>query len=170
MTKDINMKAENDLFPLHKDVAAEDSVAWLFWQDPTFIGFAKIYKDRLEMQPGGPEPLDFVLLRDFRLFGPKGEWHVWRVSAEKLKGRFREAGQDNGQDFLKAPHLLWGTRIEQETIDDWTCVSEERGMRLWLPWKVKEDQPGSLQVRQIIGRDEETGLAGIIDAMLLMPE
>jgi hypothetical protein len=48
-------------------------------------------------------------------------------------------------------------------------VTEERGIRLWLPWTHNTTLPASLPVWHIVERDEE-GLAAIVDSMFLLPE
>lgn len=160
---------DQTLLALKRDVASSGREAWLFWQDPTFIGFAKVLDDRVDIQPEGPAGLEFALLRDFRLFGDAGEWHVWRTGQGRYAGRLRPAAPSPDFPCFDESHYLWGTAVcsETETVSGWTCVTEDRGMRIWLPWSPAGNVPPALKVRQFIDRDPDTGLAGIVDAMLM---
>ena len=163
---------ESALLNLKKDFCLPDEQALMLWQDPTFIGFVNILDNMVQIQPEGPKQLDFELLKDLRLFGSKGEWHIWKSYNEQYVGRLIIPQTCTEIDYIEEKHFLWGsdkcdTRAKEDT--DWSCVKEDRGMKLWLPWKQNSNLPAYLKVRQFVEQDEATGLAGIVDAMLLMP-
>ena len=65
------------------DVTEKD-LAWVLVQEPGFIGFGVVRSDDTNIlwppTPNKPKnSLDWwSLVSDLRLFGEKGEWHVWR--------------------------------------------------------------------------------------------
>jgi len=151
---------------LYQNVSSDSKEAWLLWQDPTFIGFIKIGIQDFNDQPNNPDDLDFSLLQDLRLVGPKGEWHIWRIADGTLKGRF--ISDSVPIDYIEEDYLLWGTdKANSSEHPGWTLVYEERGMKLWLPWESTE-LPAKIKVRHLIKQDEASGLAAIMDSMLKM--
>jgi CRISPR-associated protein (TIGR03984 family) len=171
--------AEPTFVALRSKAADPGSEAWLFWQAPTFIGFAKVPSGASESPKWQPEALsanslDFTLVEDFRLFGPKGEWHFWRTASGSLKGRFRANSGQAGEDEYDETYLLWGAVVDKEASGKhpgWSCLTEERrGMRIWLPRKQVGSLPAKVSVRHFINRDPKSSLAGIVDSMILLIE
>lgn len=176
------------------------NAAWVLVQEPGFIGFGVVspkdicwppYKQS-ECEPDW-EP-DWELMSDLRLFGEKGEWHVWRDWDGKHYARlleFNEKGEWNiwlgtekdqhtcpeksGKkvDTITEHHALWGSNVKPET-PPWIKIVEDRGAEIWLPLQgqVKDsknntDLPLRLKIKQIVGYDPKYHLAGIIDAALV---
>ena len=148
------------------DVTAEEA-AWVFLQEPGFIGFGVVMKNDICFPPGVSP--DWQLTSDLRLFGEKGEWHVWRDWDGKHYGRFLKLNEID--DALTEYHFLWGTK--KVDIDDgtWIKVVEKRGAEIWLPLASEElqdsDLPLRLKLKQIVDYDTKSHLAGITDAALI---
>ena len=168
--------------------------AWVLVQEPGFIGFGVVSTDKICWpKPSNWEPC-WELVSDLRLFGEKGEWHVWRDWDGKHYARLLEfdvedekhvwipcnrENQDNPEksrkkrEALTEYHALWGTEVKPGK-SCWIKVVEDRGAEIWLPLQgqVKNDKQNSnlpvrLKLKQIVGYDPKYHLAGIIDAALV---
>jgi len=111
---------------------------------------------------------------DIRVFASTGEWHAWNLGGGQWAARYWKPG-DHGKDLLLSRELpLWGSRIEKEEKDGWACISEASGAQVWVPRTVAIENAGGgrnrplaiLEAVEIIGFQEDTGLAGIIDFAL----
>ena len=145
----------------------ESEAAWLFLQEPGFIGFGVVQKDKI-CWPPSVQP-DWERVNDLRLFGERGEWHVWEYWNREWQSRLLEF--ENINDSLTEYHALWGSDVEPDT-PPWVKLVEERGSEIWLPLKLKtEDLPLRLKLKQVVGYDDGTDksshLAGIVDAALV---
>ena len=149
-------------------VTAKDA-AWVFLQEPGFIGFGVVMQHDICFPPD--VNLDWSLTSDLRLFGEKGEWHVWRDWDGKHYARLLEL--DKIKDALTEYHFLWGTKKEDTYTPPWIKVVEDRGAEIWLPladdkYRLKDsDLPLRLKLKQIVGYDSNSHLAGITDAALI---
>lgn len=153
------------------DISDENAAAWILLQEPGFIGFGAVYRDKI-CWPQHAKPLDWARIRDLRLFGEKGEWHVWPHWNGGWKSRLLKL--DAPPDYLTEYHVLWGTEVVKCKEFPWIKLSEERGTEIWLPLqkRVKEkDLPLRLKIKQVIGYDDKgdnsSHLAGIVDAALV---
>lgn len=146
------------------DVTTENKAAWILLQEPGFIGFGVVQGNKI-CWPPDVEP-DWEHVSDLRLFGEKGEWHVWRHWNGDWKSRLR--GSQNIKNALTEYHALWGNDVESDTRP-WVKLVEERGIEIWLPLAelTKEDLPLRLKLKQIVDYDPESYLAGITDAVLV---
>ena len=148
------------------DVTSKD-MAWVLLQEPGFIGFGVVMKNDICFPPG-VEP-DWTLTSDLRLFGERGEWHVWRDWDGKHYARLIKLDEMN--DALTEYHLLWGTQLEKTDIHPWIKVVEDRGAEIWLPLACEgledSDLPLRLKLKQIVDYDPDYYLAGITDAALI---
>ena len=148
----------------------EDKAAWILLQEPGFIGFGVVQKDKICLPPG-VQP-DWTRINDLRLFGEKGEWHVWEHWNGNWQSRLLEL--ENINDALTEFHVLWGNDVKPDT-PPWVKLVEDRGSEIWLPLgekTLKEDAlPFRLKLKQVVGYNDETDgnshLAGIIDAALV---
>lgn len=153
------------------------NAAWVLVQEPGFIGFGVVQSKDIWWPPykqSDWEP-DWQLTSDLRLFGEKGEWHVWRDWDGKHYARLFELRNINENDALTEYHALWGTRVECGK-SSWIKLVEDRGAEIWIP-PVKElsltdnDLPLRLKIKQVIGYDDKgdnsSHLAGIVDAALV---
>ena len=150
------------------DVTEEKS-AWALIQEPGFIGFGVVQSDKIGWPPKIPENSpDWTLTSDLRLFGEKGEWHVWRDWDGKHYGRLLEFQNIDDNDTLTEYHALWGNEVKCGP-STWIKLVEERGTEIWLPLKglADSDLPVRLKLKQIVGYDPESHLAGITDAVLV---
>lgn len=148
--------------------------AWVLVQEPGFIGFGVVSPKEICWPPykeSGWEP-DWELVSDLRLFGEKGEWHVWRDWDGNHYARLLEL--DNIDDAFTEYHFLWGTKKVDSKTPPWIKVVEDRGAEIWLPLQgqVKDskndsDLPLRLKIKQIVGYDSKYHLAGITDAALI---
>ena len=133
------------------------NTAWVLVQEPGFIGFGVVspndicwppYKESESEKESEWKP-DWELVSDLRLFGEKGEWHVWRDWDGKHYARLLEFdvedekhvwidcnGNDQGnsekyrkkREALTEYHALWGTRLECAK-PPWIKLVEDRGDR-----------------------------------------
>ena len=152
------------------DISDENLAAWILIQEPGFIGFGAVYQDKI-CWPRHAKPLDWERIRDIRLFGEKGEWHVWPHWNGGWKSRLLKL--DELQDHLTEFHVLWGTEVKCQEYP-WIKLSEKRGAEIWLPLlgQVEEkDLPLRLKLKQKIDYDDKdensSYLAGIVDAALI---
>ena len=174
----------------------DKTTAWILLQEPGFIGFGVVRQDKI-FWPPYPEcwKPDWVRVSDLRLFGEKGEWHVWLDWERKHQCRLLEfddkdkwyiwlgwdgkdqcCPQKQGEetDILPEYHALWGTKVESSDTPPWIKLTEARGTEIWLPLKgqVKDNEKNTepllrLKLKQVVGYDPEYHLAGIIDAALV---
>lgn len=152
------------------DISDENPSAWVLLQEPGFIGFGAVSPDKI-CWPQHAEPLDWARIRDIRLFGEKGEWHVWPHWNGGWKSRLLKL--DNHQDHLTEYHVLWGTEVKCKEFP-WIKLSEKRGTEIWLPLQgqvEKKDLPLRLKLKQVVDYDDKADnsshLAGIVDAALV---
>ena len=151
----------------HLCKVTDRETAWVLLQEPGFIGFGVVLSDKI-CWPPSVQP-DWTRVSDLRLFGEKGEWHVWSHWEGSWQSRLLKLENILETDALTEYHVLWGTQI-QSRIPPWVALVEERGTEIWLPLKEKlqnADLPLRLKVKQVIGYDQEYGLAGITDAALV---
>ncbi len=158
----------------HLDKVTAKDAAWVFLQEPGFIGFGVVMKNDICFPPIVEEP-DWILTSDLRLFGEKGEWHVWRDWDGKHYARLLEL--ENINDALTEYHFLWGTKKVETDTPPWIKLVEDRGAEIWLPLQgqVKNEEnnnnnnnlPLRLKLKQVIDYDCKYHLAGIVDAALV---
>ena len=156
------------------DVTKEE-FAWVLVQEPGFIGFGVVQSAKIWWPPNIPENSpDWALTSDLRLFGEKGEWHVWRDWDGKHYARLLELKDINEDNSLTEYHVLWGTKKVGTNTPPWIKLVEDRGTEIWLPLQgqVKNDKKNSnlplrLKLKQVIDYDRKYHLAGIVDAALV---
>lgn len=162
---------ESWVYQRFSNVTDEDA-AWVLLQEPGFIGFGVVREDNIVWPPNKPKNSpDWCLASDLRLFGEKGEWHVWRDWDGKHYARLLKT--DEMTDALTEHHFLWGRKKVDINNGPWIKVVEEgRGAEIWLPLaseklNEKSDLPLRLKLKQIVKYDPEYHLAGITDAALI---
>ena len=156
-----------ELICKHRCDVTDNAAAWILLQEPGFIGFGAVYQDKI-CWPQHAEPLDWARIRDLRLFGEKGEWHVWQDWNGGWKSRLLKL--EDIDDALTEYHVLWGTEKVESDTKPWVKLVEGRGAEIWLPLsdlKEKPDLPLRLKLKQIIDYDPKYHLAGIVDAALI---
>ena len=170
------------------------NATWILVQEPGFIGFGVVSPKNICWPPykeSGWEP-DWKLVSDLRLFGGKGEWHVWRDWDRKHRSRLLKFDEKNEQyvwipcngenqdnpkkleekrEALTEYHALWGTEVACGK-SSWIKLVEDRGAEIWIPpleeTELKDaDLPLRLKLKQVIDYDPKYHLAGIVDAALL---
>ena len=145
----------------------DEQAAWVLLQEPGFIGFGVVQKDKICWPPSA-QP-DWTRVSDLRLFGEKGEWHVWPVWNGTWQSRLRTS--ENMTDVLTEYHVLWGTKVQPDTSPSpWVRLVEDRGTEIWLPLENLQDRdlPLRLKLKQVIDYEEDkSALAGIVDAALV---
>ena len=163
-------KLNEKLVCSHLCDVTKKGTAWILLQEPGFIGFGAVYKDKI-CWPPYIEQLDWARIRDIRLFGEKGEWHVWPHWNGGWQSRLLKL--DNLQEHLTEYHVLWGTEVKCKDFP-WIKLSEKRGAEIWLPLqgqvkdsKNNSDLPLRLKLKQVVDYDPEYHLAGIVDAALV---
>ena len=149
----------------------KEKMAWVLLQEPGFIGFGVVQSKNIWWPPykqSGWEP-DWGLASDLRLFGEKGEWHVWRDWDGKHYARLLEFHKLNDDNSLTEYHFLWGTKTVETDTPLWIRLVEDRGAEIWLPLKDLQDDdlPLRLKLKQIVDYAPETHLAGITDAVIV---
>ncbi|RKU34898.1 hypothetical protein C6496_18710 [Candidatus Poribacteria bacterium] len=166
MLKKKHTELNEALICRHLHDVTENETTWILLQEPGFIGFGVVQSDEI-CWPPDVEP-DWDRVSDLRLFGEKGEWHVWQNWGGGWQSRLLEL--KNIEDALTEYHVLWGSDVEPDT-HPWIKLVEDRGAEIWLPLAdsnlEKPDLPLRLKLKQIIDYDPKTHLAGIIDAALV---
>ena len=119
----------------------------------------------ITLPPKSPvSSVDWDYFWDVRMFGSQGEWHAWRHEPGRWQARALLTADLS--DPVPRDQVLWGARVEVH-VDGWTCCSEANGVRLWLPFHVEKHQlPVLLRTYHVVGCEEDTGVAGFVDAML----
>lgn len=170
MPNNEHTELNEELICKHRCDVTDNTAAWILLQEPGFIGFGAVYQDKI-CWPQHAQPLDWARIRELRLFGEKGEWHVWPHWNGGWKSRLLKL--DDLQDPLTEYHVLWGTEVKCKEFP-WIKLNEKRGTEIWLPLQgqvKKEDLPLRLKLKQVIGYDDKCNnnshLAGIIDAALV---
>lgn len=169
MLNETHTEISETLICNHLCDVTENETAWILLQEPGFIGFGVVQRGKI-CWPPHVQP-DWTRVSDFRLFGEKGEWHVWHHWDGNWHGRLLEL--KNIDDALTEYHVLWGTDLESDT-SAWIKLVEDRGTQIWLPLageSALEALPLRLKLKQVIGyddkEDENSHLAGIVDAVLI---
>ena len=172
MVNNEHAELNEELVCKHQCDVTDKDAAWILLQEPGFIGFGAVYKDKI-CWPQHAEPLDWTRVRDLRLFG------------EKVNGTFGRIGTEVGKavcgnwrifdDALTEYHVLWGAWPPKPDQSPWIKLTETRGTEIWLPIAdsalKKSDFPLRIKLKQVIGYDDNgdnsSHLAGIIDAVLV---
>ena len=138
---------------------------FLLLQGYPMTGFARMAAGKLEFPAGFKNP-DWNLFWDIRMFGSGGEWRLWR--AGKWQGLFRGAEEWPKARIIDRDYVLWGNDKPKPADSSWFRYSEANGVQLWSPIEKPKGHVLRLKVRELIGFEQErTGLAGIVDAMIL---
>ncbi len=150
------------------------------------------YLDESGLHLKGGETLSAGYLQELRLFGPEGEFYLWR-EGEFFRSRLRldpaglphwKGGQSEMQgytplgpelpDFSDEWQVLWGSWLDSQASEQsgWLEIYEQRGAHLALPHKVlnkktEDELPLRLRVRHYIDYDPATGLAYYCDLRLV---
>ena len=172
MSIEEHAEINEELVCQHLCDVTDEKTAWILLQEPGFIGFGAVYQDKIYWPPC-VQQLDWARIRDLRLFGEKGEWHVWQRWNGGWKSRLLEL--ENIDDALTEYHVLWGTWPPEPGQPPWMKLVEARGTEIWLPIAdsqlAKKDFPLRLKLKQVVGCDNESKesshLVGIIDAALV---
>lgn len=166
MTKETHTELNEKLICSRLSYVTADKTAWVLLQEPGFIGFGVVQSDKI-CWPPDVQP-DWTRVTDLRLFGEKGEWHVWPHWDGTWQSRLLQSNDLNGA--LTECHALWGTKVEDLGTFPWIKLTEDRGAEIRLPLAepklTEEDLPLLLKLKQVINYDE-SGLAGIVDAALV---
>ena len=164
------------------------SELWLL----AYLDYAVVWGKYSEKGLETRETLDPEFLQELRLFGPNGEYYLWRSDETGFQARLRvdEATsiefRENTGKWKEAkgytplpvasdlPHIaeewqvLWGTSVKVEADTSWTTLTEERGVNMAFPATLIENQlPLRLRVRHYLDYDEETGLCYYKDLRLV---
>ena len=165
MLKETHIEVNDILICNHLCGVTDEDTAWILLQEPGFIGFGVVQEDKI-CWPPRIQP-DWTCVSDLRLFGAKGELHVWQDWAGNWQSRLLEC--KNIDDALTEYHVLWGNDVETDT-PPWIKLVEERGTEIWLPLQGQlkdSDLPLRLKLKQIVNYDSKNHLAGITDAMFV---
>ena len=145
----------------------KNGAAWTLLQEPGFVGFGVVRDDKVCWPPGVAPDWDRV--SDLRLFGEKGELHIWPHWDGTYRNRLLKA--EDMKPALTEYHVLWGTELKSSRVHPWITLVETRGTEIWLPLasrlKSDDDLPVRLKLKQLIRHDASSGLAGIVDAALV---
>jgi CRISPR-associated protein (TIGR03984 family) len=165
-----------EILKYRKEVS--DNRAWLFVQGYPFTGFLVVEPEAesgvLRKPPGVTCSFeDLSLFWDLRLFGEKGEWHLWREDDGEWSGRFLARGECS--PHIERKDVLWGLPAEKKGTSEreegtrdgvvWTRFTEDRGAAFWIPGQRLKKEPARLRLWQKIEEDG-AGLAGVVDVML----
>ena len=168
MLKETHIEITEMLICNHLCDVTDKDTAWILLQEPGFIGFGVVQADKICCPPC-IQP-DWACVSDLRLFGEKGEWHVWQHWAGNWQSRLLPLKNIN--EALTEYHALWGTDVYVVSdTQPWIKLVEDRGAEIWLPLAsegLKEsDLPLRLKLKQVIDYDPKTQLASITDAALV---
>ena len=162
---DNNKLTKQDL--LNAVLQVSDGEAHALLQGYPMTCFARVTEKELELPPVPEwrvaEPA-WHLFWDVRVFGSKGECHFWRDKRGRWKELFRSRTEGHA---IERNFALWGTRAEKAE-GDWTRCWEQNGAEIWAPPGINcSNPPLRLKVREIVGYQKDTGVAGIVDMMIV---
>lgn len=148
--------------------------AWVLVQEPGFIGFGVVRQDKIFWPMPSDWKPDWERVSDLRLFGEKGEWHVWLDWERKHQCRlleFDEQGkwhiwlgsegkkqdcshkQGEKNDTITEHHALWGTDVKCPQTKN--ALDEKDETHVWstdvkcpqIPWvKLREDRGAEIWI------------------------
>jgi CRISPR-associated protein (TIGR03984 family) len=149
-----------------RDVA--EGPAWVLFQGYPASGFGSVVGGKLLLGvvPDMVTVFEPAYYWSVRLFGEKGEWHCWR-DRDGWQGRL--ATVTEWPDRIERRMALWGTGVASD--ESWHTLTEARGAVVRLPraWRgslIGQDLPVLLEIWERIEPEEDTGLTGVVDAML----
>src|SRR5262249_15956112 len=103
-----------------------------------------------------------------RMFGEIGEYHCWMGPNRTWNVRFARRDDPDWQNSVSQSYVLWGTHDLRK--GEWFRLWEKRGTTVWVPHGavpgLAANQPVVLNAKLRIAPDEDTGVIGIVDAML----
>eukprot|EP00831_Metopus_contortus_P065831 TRINITY_DN58769_c0_g1_i1.p1 TRINITY_DN58769_c0_g1~~TRINITY_DN58769_c0_g1_i1.p1 ORF type:complete len:166 (-),score=40.14 TRINITY_DN58769_c0_g1_i1:118-615(-) len=85
-----------------------------------------------------PVAVDIKMIEEMRIFNKKKELYLFRKNNELL-GRLREdckTGDGKEMEYVCSTIALWGTEAT-ETDNNWTTLSEDRGIKFTIPFPLK---------------------------------
>ena len=171
MPNETDKKLDEPLIRQHLSDVTAKNTAWVLLQEPGFIGFGVVQSDKICLPPYPDRQVDWTpdwaRVSDLRLFGEKGEWHVWLHWDGTWQSRLLKS--EEMTDTLTEYHALWGNDVKPDT-PPWIKLVEDRGTEIWLPLKglvENADLPLRLKLKQVVDYDPDYHLAGIVDAALV---
>ncbi|MCI4626757.1 MAG: CRISPR-associated protein Csx19 [Candidatus Magnetoovum sp. WYHC-5] len=121
-----------------------------------------------------------------RIFNENEEIYLWRKSESIFAWRYKKDEENHEQSpcaeqsIIDVKQILWGTKVEGYKCNegsDWVCLSEERGMKLIIPFninkftKYNQEEDNSKNRVKILTRHyieyNEIGQAGYVDARMV---
>jgi CRISPR-associated protein (TIGR03984 family) len=149
---------------------SDDGPAYGLLQGYPATGFCSVENGGLLLGVSPSEVTEFdpEYYWDVRLFGNLGEWHCWRTPKGWF-GRLATKSCEEWNDPVKRWMALWGSRVVSDS--DWHLLSENRGARVRVPqsWRralEDKDLPILLEIWERVEPESETGIAGVVDAMV----
>jgi hypothetical protein len=147
------------------------SCALLLLQGYPYTGFAafdETGKVTLPAEFPQPDEDKWKLYWDIRIFDRETEWHAWRAGSGVWF--FRAANwrhwPSHDEAAYQRDYAIWGT--QRRVTDGWRCFSEDRGAAVWIPGSAGDFQEfPRLRVRLRPDYEDDTGIAGIVDAMIV---
>jgi CRISPR-associated protein (TIGR03984 family) len=107
-----------------------------------------------------------MLLKELRMFSKNGELYIWKYE-DKFNYRLRIDEEKEGDQYIyDEEHFMWCDKPGKD--DDYTVYETNRGMRLKLPFPIKDESklPLKYLVRNYLTYDEN-GLIHFYDARLM---
>ncbi|MBZ4670511.1 MAG: hypothetical protein JG769_815 [Oscillospiraceae bacterium] len=90
---------------------------------------------------------------ELRAFNNDGELAV-RSYGGKYKGRIRTDGIGGNTEYIDEAHLLWGDKNKNKIIsNEYTSLSEDRGMQLLVPFIVPVGENAFIKIRNYLSSD-----------------
>ena len=132
-----------------------------------FTGFVKILDGALQLAPAHrklvPSGIPWDLFWDIRVFGDRGERHIWKLDDRTWDSRYESFRDD--ENVLHREYPVWGTPtgILEE---GWSLFREERGPEVWIPSELASQKRMVLEIDQILGETSKRGIESIVDAMI----
>ncbi|TXT67221.1 MAG: hypothetical protein BAJALOKI1v1_150020 [Promethearchaeota archaeon] len=136
-----------------------------------------VYFDKINLNTDLDEvvsTLELKYVEQIRFFSEFSELFIWKQD-NSIYFRFREDEEDNStkkdsegylsRDYYEEFHIMWGTQLKEGN----TLLEEERGIKLEIPYTLKEDAPPPLRfvVRNYIDYDKKDGFLEFFDARLV---
>lgn len=141
--------------------------AYLLLQGYPYTGFALFENGELRIPavPGTVTGTEWNLYSDVRLFDGEQEWHCWRAGG---RWRFRHARKTDWTGIERV-YVLWGNDKGSEQTGLFRLDSEDRGAKVYLPASAVANisAPAGLRMLLRVEYEENTGIAGITDAMIV---
>ncbi len=100
------------------------------------------YFDKTERKEMKFTEQEISYLQKLRIFNSKEELYIWNSNLSKKEFSARYRNEIDGEkeiEYLEANHVLFGKRIYDLDNKEYSCIRENRGTEIILPFQISKD-------------------------------